>query len=606
MPVLSLTCGEREKVLAAWDAPAEGGMTLSRPQVTVNETGRYAFSLTPVRPKTEYRLFIGDQNIGEEGESDDMLLSRMIRVDQRLIWVEYMYFESARGWTAIHLEERTGDETDWRRVGSYRVYTLPTKLGEERYQAMVEDLRALCGGLLIDILGKSNRNIDRFTLNKGISFRSKEMELREVEEVWNHMGQVLELLARSPGTRPALNMEWAPYWGDKTLSCFELRQLANRGVNPKQVNIARPIVLRRRRFRDTTDIPEHRLLAGFAQMLQHRLVRCMKAIDDHRLAIEADKPYRNRTFGDRPSLYEQIDQPQLRQLEEARIRAAKLFADIYQALHSPPLADIPRELGLPRRENFGQNDLYRKARMLMEKFLRSSSFWTGDDPGDAMAKLSSRMYEQWVFISLVDAFRKLGLAFTGWEEVLRESGKRKFVIDFERGLGFTAHLTGRKYIRIRYEPWILPKRAALLNNETLFHGGKFPVPWCPDVLMECLLEKSAGRFFTLYGVAVDCKYAPKINAHHWERTRKYRYIRSCSNNSQVVRQLWLANPDFGERITIFDPFIQFNDNGLSCAPNDTFEGILPAIPGQSPVDENPIRNFASGILRFFTKLDVTG
>jgi hypothetical protein len=211
------------------------------------------------------------------------------------------------------------------------------------------------------------------------------------------------------------------------------------------------------------------------------------------------------------------------------------------------------------------------------------------------------MYEQWFFLGLVDVLRREGIQLTPWEEALKDSAQRRFTIDFDRGLEFRGKLTPRKMLRIRYEPWILPRSDALATGETLCHGSSSCVPWCPDVVVECLSVGDDGQQLPLYGIAIDCKYSPRVADRHWNATRKYTQIRATNGNRQVVKQLWIVCPDEHDTIRMVDPAVGFDERGPACPPGETVEGVLPCVPG-TEVSQSTLQLFADAVTSYLKRI----
>ena len=603
MPKFSIMA-RNGKPIVDWDLALPHALSSAgeRPSAVVEETQHVGFVLAPSDPDWDYKIRIGDRAIAEEAgdESGNGSLTR--RFGNMLRWFDAMHFESARGCTNLYLEARPAPDSPWELIATLPTYVLPTKLGEERYDAMVHDLRELCGGLLLDLLGTSRQKSHALPLSRGVSYRSKEEELRVVNLTWRRLQPLLERIAKSPNTDVVRTRTRVSYWGSRDLTHTDIRQLASRGIDPREHGLPRPLRLMQAALRETTDIPEHHIIAGFVRLLQKRLIEVTKAIGQHRAAIQGEKRYRGIQIEGHPSLFSLVDVPRLRQLASADRQAKGLFEDMVRLMKSSPLRDCTPKTKRPSRHLFTQGMVYRSVRDIMDRYMGTAQFWTGDGDGAATTKLSSRMYEQWVLMGLVEAFREQGLELAPWEEALSTSVRERFTIDFERGLEFRAALTPRKCLRIRYEPWILPREDARATGETLCHGAPSRVPWCPDVVVECLVKRG-GREEALYGVAIDCKYSMSVVEHHWHATRKYTQIRATGSNKQVVRQLWIAYPGEEAEIQMVDPGIRFEEDGPTCLVTETVEGILPCMPGVA-ASRGILERFAGAILRYLKRIPV--
>ncbi len=585
--------------IVSWDWSGGSYTSEKKPSQTVlEETQWVSFSLESPLEGMEYNICVGDRSVFDEADGQNTTK----KFGSLLVWADGMYFESARGFTEIHLEERPCGEGSWHRVGSFSLYVLPTKLGEERYEIMTDDLQGLCGSLLLDLLGTSRWKHTDVSLSPGVSYRSKEEELRSLKEAWGNLRPLLNRIHRSPTSLVTKEMRRTAYWGMRELPPRAARDLARRGVDPRNKACVRPFMVDQPVLRETSNTREHQVLAAFLIRLQKRLIDVAKAISQHDASIKVDRAYRDIPVGNGPTLYQTQDRPRLQQLERARKSAEELYESIDQMRRRSPFVDCKPRFEWPGRQSFTQGPILKRVRDIIDRYLSSSSFWVGNAPGEAITKLSSRMYEQWVLLRLVEAFRGCGLEFKLWDEALQTSMNDRFTIDFERGLTFEVALTPQKRMRIRYEPWILPRDDAKKLGETLCHGNASRVPWCPDIMIECFLEKD-GKQESLYGVAVDCKYTSRIVDHHWNATRKYMRIRSTSSNHQVVRQLWLAHPGLESNLQMIDPSVTFEANGPSCSFTETVEGIIPCMPGESSGSQN-LDQFAEGLVRYFRQIPI--
>jgi hypothetical protein len=601
MPTFSIMASNG-KSIGDWDFALSPAVSSAeeRPSVVVEEAQHVGFVLAPSDSDWDYRIRVGDRAIAEEAGDGWGNGSLTRRFGDMLCWVDAMHFESARGCTNLYLEARPTPDSPWELIATLPTYVLPTKLGEERYDAMVRDLRELCGGLLLDLLGTSRQKSHALLLSRGVSYRSKEEELRVVDLTWRRLQPLLERIAKSPNIDVVRTRTQVSYWGSRDLTHTDVRQLASRGIDPREHGVPRPLRLVRAALRETTDIREHHIIAGFVRLLQKRLIDVVKAIGQHRAAIQGEKRYRDIQIGGRPSLFSLVDAPRLRQLASADMQAKGLLENMVRLMKSSPLRDCTPETRRPSRHLFTQGMVYRSVRDVIDRYMNAAHFWTGDGDGAAITKLSSRMYEQWVLMGLVEAFREQGLALAPWEDVLSTSVRERFTIDFERGLEFRAALTPRKSLRIRYEPWILPREDAKATGETLCHGARSRVPWCPDVIVECLVSRG-DREETLYGVAIDCKYSMRVAEHHWHATRKYTRIRATASNRQVVRQLWIAYPGEEAEIQMVDPGIRFENDGPTCPVTETVEGILPCMPGVA-ASRGVLERFAGALLHYLKRV----
>ena len=92
---------------------------------------------------------------------------------------------SARGRVWVRLASRpVGSGQAWQPRAQLPVYVLATKLSEERYNVMVEQLRALAAGLVFDLYSKMFRSLQFAESAGAVSSRSSQVELRLLERLW--------------------------------------------------------------------------------------------------------------------------------------------------------------------------------------------------------------------------------------------------------------------------------------------------------------------------------------------------------------------------------------------------------------------------------------
>src|SRR5690606_21594577 len=117
----------------------------------VNETESIGFHIVAPEPDAEYRLLIGTEPAG--GDEDTAIGGA---IGETVQWPAEAYFESARGPTPVRVQSRRPG-APWDARGGFVVDTVPGKLGETRYRALYEGLRATSPSLVRDVHGKSTR-----------------------------------------------------------------------------------------------------------------------------------------------------------------------------------------------------------------------------------------------------------------------------------------------------------------------------------------------------------------------------------------------------------------------------------------------------------------
>ncbi|MFZ2875517.1 MAG: DUF2357 domain-containing protein [Phycisphaerales bacterium] len=571
--------------------------------VIVGESDRLGFVLRPAEDGVAYRIMIGDVPLIDLLPSQDD--AEGASMGGNVFWRESAYFESARGLTAVTLESRAeGDaEGAWRVCSRGTLYVTPTKLGEERYLAMAGDLESLSRGLLVDLYGKSNQTSDIRLAAEGAVYRLPAEELMSIERLLESLTPTLIDIGRRPASRIRSELRIEPYWGTERLSPSSLADLSRRGVS--LTHGQRPARIRRESRRETFDVPEHRVIRAILEIVAARAWHCQEIAINHAQAIERERGFRDVRSGPGPSLYEIVDMPRIRRLGESGARARRAESLARSLMDLPYLRESPAELPAIRAGVFERSADYHRTFSLVRAYLLTNAIWFEGDTNSNITKLTSRLFEQWCYLRVVEAFRAAGLDLREWTGVLRQHLRSRFLLDFERGLAFEGELGGGLRVRIRYEPWILGEPGANAKGETLCRGASSDTPWSPDIVVECL-RREADEWRAVYAVVLDSKYVPRITSAHWEKTAKYLEIRRAHDRRQVVRQLWLIAPGLPEHITCEDPAVAFGDSGPSCAPDETVRycmNVVPELPDSNEplASGSPFLRMARGTLAFFRR-----
>ena len=148
-------------------------------------------------------------------------------------------------------------------------------------------------------------------------------------------------------------------------------------------------------------------------------------IRQHIQGIEADRPFRQRSFDAGLSLYEVEDSPRLERLRQALGSAGKLRQEIAHVQGLDLFRDMPGALAvpalaLPLTPVFEHVRPYRRIRDEFRRYLRSSLILL-EDGFEERLKSTHRMYEQWVFLQLAAAFRQAGLTCTNQEGLFQRA-----------------------------------------------------------------------------------------------------------------------------------------------------------------------------------------
>lgn len=566
--------------LCTWDL--DSGQTVRHERaihrddmLVLSETEKVGFVLDPTTKDMEHRIFIGDVPLGDVAPSPDDATG--VSLGGKLYWRDLAYFDSGRGQTRLVLQSKSEDAAQemWITLLAIDVYVLPSKLGEDRYQAMTNDLQDLSRSLLVDLYGKSRQTYDVRFAKEGKSCHSRDHELRAIETVVDCLGLLLDSIGRRPASRVQVASQPRRYWGREQLSPSAVAAIARSGVNPAQEE--RPLRFIDRARVETFDVPEHRVVRAFLGVIVRRAKFCAEAAQGHVRAITSERHLRHIRLGEGPTIYESVDLPRIGRLQDAIKTAHRSVVLATAMMKLPFLRNVPSEVAAIRDGAFQRNPEYRALLMLIRRFLVGNAIWYEGDDMSAVTKLTWRIFEQWCYLRIVDAFRSCGVDLREWSDALRQNLRSRFIVDFDRGLMFEGVLGPGLRLRFRYEPWILGQSAAAQAGETLCRGTSGEVAWCPDIVIECL--RGGGKCWQpVYGIVLDCKYSARVSNRHWSGITKYLEIRSTETKKQLAKQLWLISPSSTSAVSSEDPAVSFSETGPSCDADEAVRFRLSVSP----------------------------
>jgi hypothetical protein len=345
--------------------------------LVVEETDKLAFVLTPAVPGVEHRIFIGDVPLSDVLPTPEDASG--VALGGQLFWREMPYFESAQGWTKILLEAQAANlATDfWDPVIGIKVFVLPSKLGEERYHRMADDLKELSRSLLVDLYGKSQQTHDVRFSREAKAYHSWDQELASIEAVLDKLGPLLQAIQR----RPASSIRTVPcqqrYWGRERLAPDAINAMSRRGAS-LQAN-ERPILIPGRRKIESFDIAEHRVTRKFLEILVGRSQYCAKVAHTHITAITSERHLRHIRFGSKATLFESVDLPRIRWLQEAIEKADRAISVATTLGSLPYLREAKPELVAVRGGAFQRSPEYEALLAVIRRFLVTNAVWYDGD-----------------------------------------------------------------------------------------------------------------------------------------------------------------------------------------------------------------------------------
>lgn len=571
--------------------------------VTLSETHQAGFLLTDPEPDTTYAVWIGDTPVTLNDGADP--LGQVGRRTQREVeWPHAAWFESAMGRVIVALSSRHDTEDRWRERANIEVAVQPSKLGEARYRVMLQSLTQLTAGLVIDVYSKTTRSLRYGDAQGGVTARPATLEVQLLERTWKRLDACLQDIARAPEMRLIRRQDHSLCWGSERLAPASIARLASCGIDPGKPGAQRPFVAVRERMASSTDTPEHRAILAFLHLLSGRIHDCCDSLDYQVARIEEDRRYRDISFDDGPTLFQREDVPRITRLLEARQRADALRKQVDLATRRALFRGVRSELGLPSTPTFQHVVPYRRVHRVMSSYVSSSLTLIEQSTGDIRLKATSRLYEHWVLLQVIQAFREEGFVAMRASSLFRHNARRlAFAVDLDRGACVEFVAEDGRLLRITYEPWIFARDMAQQRHLSLYRGSSGHVPWSPDIVIELLStapdEKSR---ITEWALALDVKYTREVRDTHWIGVKKYREMRATRNRKQVVKQVWIAYPGSPEEISLADSDVEWTTTGPNVAQDESIEGVLAIVPPES-IDETTaglparpvVRQFVAGL-----------
>lgn len=590
---------ESNTPVASWNLETGAVSHLSRKHeadglLIIDETARVSFELRQADADTDYEIRIGELSLGDLSANGSAAGKRMTG---NHYWPEEMFFESARSMTEIRLFHRRTEDAEMTPLQTFSIHVRPSKIGENNYLAMSDDLEKLSKSLLSDLFGKNRRTFDMKISKEIRNIHSKEEELAAIKAICPRLERLLEDISRHPSIAVERVQRTITWRGQGRLSALGLNSLCRRGSS--RPSPANGVSVREWRRTESFDIPEHRFIRAFVLVMKKRTMECGEAARRHIIAIKADRPWRDSNQSEQPhrkSLYAQQDLPMISRLETAIEDSKETSLRLDEILRMVCLANVRPEFCRLEGGVFERSAEYRSISCLMLSYLRRHSSWVEGASFNNLRKLTSTIYEQWAFLHLVNAFRSAGVDLQDWSGVIGDSASSRFTIDFSRGLNFEGEITPTLRLRISYQPWIHNLCTAQRLMTSLYTGIINGAAWSPDTVVE-VLRPVEGRWLPVYVVVLDSKYTRRLSAdRQWSGTEKYLRIRSTHDRKQRAKQLWLIAP-IAPGIVPQDEAIEFSGEGTNIDPSETVYIALGATPDNTGI----FLEVAKGLVGFFIR-----
>ena len=555
----------------------------------LGEAEGYSFRIDTPEEGLEYRICIGDlypeRSVGEE-------------FGGAIWWKRDTYFESARGRVTVHLFSRSENSGEhWTRRIAVDVVVVPTKIGDARYDAMLESLRAISMGLVFDLLSKSRVLLGLSVMGK-LSSRPASFELTVLNRLWSQLSGAIREISSQPQAVIAKSRIVEIPLETATVGREELNAMVARGLNPRHTLRLRGQRIKRRVNEESMDTSEHRTMAALLQLLSSRVADCGSRASAQAALLRSERPMRDVEI-DGHNLYRETDIAKLDRLQGAIAESKLIQQQMRLALALPPFRGLHPRLGSLNTPIFNHVLSYKRFRDESLAYLRNAVAVL-DEGVEERSKATHRMYEQWVFLQVLAALREVGLIPMSQEALLSKSLRNRFTIDLDRGTRVIFQSRDGRSVSVRYEPWIYPKGVAQAAHDSVYKGKRGDVPWSPDLLIEIFSADGAGATQAEYAVVIDAKYSNVITEDQKRSVSKYFDIRGVEDDRPLVKQVWIVHPG-DEDVTPWDDAISWTNVGPDRPQSEMISGTV----GMSPpteVTEISSDNVNAALLDFIRSL----
>lgn len=559
-------------------------------RTVVQESDRVGFELEAADgaelPDGRWRLRLGDE-LAEGGEAS--------RYRGLAAWREELWFDSCRGPVVVGVEwNRGGDEDDlWETAVRATVHVVPSKIGEDAWQAMRADLVAVAADLASDLIGRATHG-----KRAGPGARGTIDELRAAGRAVPRLRAALAAISEQPHAVLSRRGAGAPV-SPRPWDARAIAHLARAGRDPRRGGSqGRAARVPDTKPRPNLDVPEHRALAACLEDIARAMSICAGKARAEIASLQADRVWRDVSFEEgRRTLYEAQDAPRIQRLRAAEADADTIAEQARRLRRAPPLGSAGARGGGEATPVFANVPAYAAARRAVLRW-RAEGGFAIDEGGDARRKASARMYEQWVFLQVAAALSRAGFVAEDAGDLLRRIGAARLVADLHRGASLRFRsASGGDVVSLAYEPWVRPKAAALAAGSAFYKGRSGDTAWSPDVLLAVHGRDPAAPPRAAF--VLDAKYSRRLSERQWEETSKYLDIRRTADDARAVRQVWLVCPGV-EGIGLRDDAVGWTPRGPDRPPDEFLQGYAGMAPDLAKAVGTPVPEAVDLVLGILT------
>jgi hypothetical protein len=560
----------REETVAAAGLASAG--IVAECEAVVDENNQYSFRLRRPSHDERYRVRIGDVSTQRYGLDVDLLIPE--EFEGTVEWRRFKYFESCVGAVELILLSQSQSNPEWIPRIRSRLFVYPSKLGRQRYEAMIADLRRISGSVIFDYVSKITRNIDFKEEALSAFTGSLNAEVRLLEVTWDAIARPYKAICEDPMRGLRRVRTFVSPVDCSILDASSFARLAEHGIDPRvhvsTAGVRVPVMI----SRETLDILEHQIIRGALVWVCGKASDCRRRIHEKiRTRADAFVPTQLPEAAVRRLRLEAEDEMQA--LKRLVVRVRTIERHIQSALRSPLIRDAATSTKVVVTPIFQHVQPYRH---MLRAFLRyaRAAYWTISEGSTESIKQTSKLYEIWVYIQIVAAFKALGFSATAIDGLYQADGERSLTLEFAQDTVITLTNAKGTRVRVRYDPWIEGRDLALKRRDGLCFSRSGGVVR-PDVVIEFLRGYTEASIpIVSYAAVIDAKYR-RVDGDDLDKLQKYHRLASSvqPNGPDVALQLWLAHPANDEIVCYRQEWGERAPSPPQDLPTDGFLGLRP-------------------------------
>jgi hypothetical protein len=450
------------------------------------------------------------------------------------------------GLTDLVVEVRSGDRIGWENVLILPLAVRAGKLKTEQFDQLFAELERDAGAVLLDIHGKTQLGLKG---GKPLASEAPVAVLSRIRETVGEVGRLLHLMARQPASRLRQTRSREQALLGQAVSETTLIEACD---DPGMLcRIGRRLAFREHvheRSQPDYRLPEHQVIADFAEYLRTQLATLRQRIDVEISERSERKQWRNhaREPG-KPTWWETEDLPRIEELQRCRQEVVRLHTAVgkWRSLpFLPPggmLRQQPQSTPL-----FRNHSIYRRVfRAIASHFLHYQAT-LDTQPLMIRARSLPVLYEWWCAVQVIRILSR-GLTPLAHDLLdrpiistrLAQEGKR-FTVEFtwDQAISFEDGKGCR--VRFRYQP-----------EYTLTRGSAGPVVSVlgaaalrtPDMAIEVFRARPLAAGMPDLIIILDAKYSSDTQEEKMiDVMTKYSRIGDGRTGRVLSRQVWALTP----------------------------------------------------------------